>query len=223
MRGIARRASPPRKVRLPITPAVLRAIHTCWSQSPLTYDRIMLWAAFCLAFFAFLRAGEFTCPSLSAFDPAIMLVATDVQVDSHTSPRSLTIRLKRSKCDPFGLGVLVHVGRTFGRLCPVAALLSYLAIRSADPGPLFVFEDGSSLSRQRLVVEMADGLRESGIDPTGYKGHSFRIGAATTAAQAGLPDSLIQTLGRWKSSAFTRYIRTPVGALCAASTSLSCQ
>jgi len=43
-----------------------------------------------------------------------------------------------------------------------------------------------------------------------YAGHSFRIGAATTAAVMGLEDSAIQTLGRWESSlvsSYKRYIR----------------
>ena len=38
---------------------------------------------------------------------------------------------------------------------------------------------------------------------------SFRIGAATAAAQAGVEDSVIQLLGRWSSAAFLAYIRTP--------------
>ena len=34
------------------------------------------------------------------------------------------------------------------------------------------------------------------------------IGAATSAAAAGLPDNLNQTLGHWTSQAYRRYIRT---------------
>ena len=41
---------------------------------------------------------------------------------------------------------------------------------------------------------MRNALISHGIDPRAYAGHSFRISAATTAARAGLKDSLIQTL-----------------------------
>ena len=56
---------------------------------------------------------------------------------------------------------------------------------------------------------MRSALDVIGLDQTVFSGHSFRSGAATAAAQAGLSDSTIQTLGRWNSTAFLSYIRTP--------------
>ena len=45
------------------------------------------------------------------------------------------------------------------------------------------------------------------FSPTLFKLHSLRIGGASALAAAGVPDYLIQKLGRWKSLAFLQYIR----------------
>ena len=197
LRGVRRSVPParPRNTRLPITPELLRAIHRAWSSTPPDFDTIMLWAAFSLGFFGFFRSGEITCPSVEAFEPH-MLSPPDIAVDSHVSPSRMSVHLKRSKTDPFGAGLTVQLGRTGDTLCPVAAVLAYLAVRPPSPGPLFIFQDGSALSRPRLVQSLRRALTLAGIDASGYSGHSFRIGAATAAAKAGLPDSLIKTLGR---------------------------
>ena len=55
------------------------------------------------------------------------------------------------------------------------------------------------------MVAVREALTRSGLDAKCYAGHSFRIGAATTATQQGLQDSLIEMLGRWESSVYTRY------------------
>ena len=107
LKGVHRTTPVQRRRRLPITRSILRAILAAWSVDPLSFDRIMLWALFCLAFFAFLRAGEFTCPSLQKFDQLSMLAVGDICVDSRINPRCLSIRLKRSKCDPSGAGFWV--------------------------------------------------------------------------------------------------------------------
>ena len=208
--------------RLPITPEILRKIYGRWSQEPRTFDTTMLWAAYCLGFFAFMRSGEFTCPSLQAFMPHT-LSPTDIRVDSHTAPTHMTVFLRQSTTDQFGAGLLLHLGTTGDSLCPVISMLSYLAIRPPSPGPLFLFSDGSTLSRSRLVQSLRQVLPVVGVEATHYNGHSFRIGAAMTAARAGLSDSLIQTLGRWKSSSFMTYIQTPRRHLATVSATLASQ
>ena len=42
-----------------------------------------------------------------------------------------------------------------------------------------------------------------------YNTHSFRIGAATSAKEAGIDDLSIKMLGRWRSDTYQQYIRTP--------------
>ena len=51
------------------------------------------------------------------------------------------------------------------------------------------------------------------MDVRGFYGHSYRIGVVTTAAACSMKDSLIHTLGHWKSSAFMMYIQTPKDSL----------
>ena len=94
------------------------------------------------------------------------------------------------------------IGRAGTELCPVAAVLSYLARRPGSPGPLFIQQDGTPLTRSSLVAAMREALTSAGLDVAGYNGHSFQIGAALTAAQAGLPNSLIQFLGTGSQQPF---------------------
>lgn len=220
LKGVRRNHKPNTKAsRLPITPEILRKIHQNWSNEPPDFNHTMLWAAFCLAFFGFMRAGELTCPSHKEFRP-FMLAPDDIAVDSHTSPTYLTVRLKQSKTDPFGAGVTLHLGTTGDILCPVRAVLGYLAIRHSMSGPLFLFEDGVTFSRVRLVQSLRHVLSATGVNVAQFSGHSFRIGAATTAARAGLSEALIKTLGKWRSSAYSVYIRTPGQQLAAVSATL---
>ena len=207
LQGTARTARGiPRPLHLPITLDILIRLFQVWNELPNRYKGSTLWTAATLGFFGFLRAGEFTVVPNSDQVP---LTPGDVKVDSHTNPTLLAVTLRSSKTDPFGAGHTLYVGCTHSRICPVRAVLAYMAIRPQVPGPLFVYSDGTPLTRARLVTEVRAALTGDGMDLSRYTGHSFRIGAASSAARAGIPDSLIQTLGRWRSSAFQRYIRTP--------------
>ena len=96
-----------------------------------------------------------------------------------------------------------------------------MVVRGNSPGMLFRFQDGTPLTKSRFTQKFRQLLSQAGMDPTMYAGHSFRIGAATTAAARGVEDSLIQTLGRWKSSAYLTYVRLPAQSLAALSQQLS--
>ena len=85
------------------------------------------------------------------------------------------------------------LGRTNNILCPVSALLAYLAARGDGPGFLFLLSDGRPLTKHSSVREA---LSAGGVDSSRYAGHSFRIGAATAASTCGLNDSTIQAGGR---------------------------
>ncbi len=201
------RQAPRTDPRLPITIEVLRALKRVWLSVPPHPDSIMLWAAACTGFFGFLRAGEFTVPSHNAYDADVHLSLSDVSIDCHRSPSLVQLHIKQSKTDPLRVGIHLSLGATGADVCPVQALTQYLARRGPSPGPLFLFESGVPLTRVALVSYLRAALQQAGIPHANYSGHSFRIGAATTAAHCGMEDSLIQTLGRWKSAAYKSYIR----------------
>ena len=222
VKGLKRKAtSGPQRTRLPITPNILLHLKRAWEVMPAHRDASMLWAAATMCFFGFLRAGEVVAPGGSSYDASVHLSHGDVRLDSQADPQFVEVRIKASKTDPFRRGVSVYLGRAAGPLCPVAAVLSYMVSRGTGPGPFFTFGDGRSLTRERFVAAVRSALSTAGLNPGKYAGHSFRIGAATTAAQLGIQDSLIKTLGRWESSAYTLYVRTPRETLCSVSQRLA--
>ena len=208
LRGIKKlKEAAVRPGRLPVTPEVLKIFRHHWSPRASDFDVVMLWRACCLGFFAFLRADEFTVPSRAAYDLSVYLSVEDVAIDSRAAPSIIRLRLKQSKTDPFQQDVDIHLGKTESDLCPVTAVLAYLAIRRSAPAPPFLFRDCATLSRGRLISKVRGALAASSHDPSRYSGHSFRIGAAAAAASRSLEDSTIQTLGIWRSDAYKRYLK----------------
>ena len=91
----------------------------------------------------------------------------------------------------------------------MAVVLGYIAIRGPQPGPFFLNPRGQPITKAHFVGEVRIIIGSLGFPQEQFAGHSFRIGAATSAALAGMEDSSIQLLGRWSSAAFLRYICTP--------------
>ena len=148
---------------LPITPQILRLLHEQWSERSDDYSTVCAWATCCVAFFAFLRCGEFTCRSLAAYNHCILSLQ-DVTLDSRSEPTVVHLTLRYSKTDIFGAGVTIHLGRTNNTLRPVSALLAYLARRPPSPGPLFLLQSGQPLSREFLVSSVQQTLASTRVD-----------------------------------------------------------
>lgn len=218
VRGIKRCQGSPSSSRLPITDDLMLVI---WRSLDLRLaDHCMFWAACSLGYFGFLRASEFTVPNLSSFSSSLHLGVQDIAVDSPVAPSCMRIKIKGSKTDPFRKGCFIHIGVGRPPLCAIHALMTFLTLRGDAPGPLFLFQSGQPLSRSVLTDWLRQIMASARI-PGNFSSHSFRIGAATVAARNGVPDHLIQSMGRWSSNAYQLYIRTPSDVLAALSKKLA--
>lgn len=196
-----------KRTRLPITLSILKKMCNLLRSGILDmFTSYMFEAACTVAFFGFLRCGEFT-------------VHSDVHYDDYVSTEDVichdtfvTITLKKSKTDPFRHGVQIKLFKTNTDVCPVNAISKYLTLRSRvfrkQPMPFFVTKEGSILTRAFFINTLKVLLSHLGLNSDLYNGHSFRIGAATTAQEARIEDHLIKTLGRWSSNCYTTYIHT---------------
>lgn len=202
-----RKVQPPRMpTRLPITSNILEIILSVLGQGVFSpFTDIMLQCACSVAFYGFLRCGEFTTRQLP-FNPDLGLCIGDVSLLQN----KVSVTLKSSKTDPFRKGVTIHVFRNHSS-CPVSAMSKYLRVRLHDhylpSDPLFVCANGTPLTRNFFISCLKILLEKAGINPSSYSGHSFRLGAATTAAACSIEDHLIKTLGRWSSDSYCRYIK----------------
>jgi len=69
-----------------------------WEHQGIDANKTMLWAAFMISFFGFMRSGKLCVGTDGSFDPERDLTT---QVDNLDNPQLLKIHLKQSKADPF--------------------------------------------------------------------------------------------------------------------------
>lgn len=169
-----------------------------------TYTCRLYTAAFCLAFYAFLRIGELT---MSNNQQANVLQFGDITTSgkSENQPSRVHIVFHKYKhSDGSGHQITIQSEQL------VQALAGYEKIRGTTPGPYLIDQCGNPITRNRFASVLTLTLKYCGYDPKSFNTHSFRIGAASHAAQSGMSDAQIQHMGRWKSQAFLQYIRQVV-------------
>ncbi|XP_046565904.1 uncharacterized protein LOC124274582 [Haliotis rubra] len=196
--------------RQPITTHLLaeitRALPLVCSQS---YEAALFAAAYLLTFFGFFRVGELVAASARDSTNRACLFS-DITVAGDLS--AIQVHLRSSKTDQGGLGAYITIqALPNSPLCPVAAVQRFRCIRPTGTGYFFTHFDSSPLTKFQFQAVLKKALASipEPINPSLYSSHSFRIGAATTAALQGVSSQQIQELGRWKSAAYQTYIRIP--------------
>lgn len=214
--------------RLPITTELLMQMSKRLEAT--VYEHALYWAAATLATYGLLRMSEFCAhDSQNSQDPFKLLYLKQIQLYDkefkaiaisnsklYDTVAYFTIRLRSSKTDPFREGITIHISHATAVQAMINYLRkhprihhsnSYLLIQSISPS------SEVPLSRT-VMIEMTRKLLESmGHNSSLYHGHSFRRGGATSLAKQGVPDSVIQTLGRWHSECFKLYIDLPLNKL----------
>jgi hypothetical protein len=135
-----------KRTRLPITMSILHKICVLLQSGIFdTFTSGMLETACIVAFFGFLRCGEFTVFQDKQY---IDFLSID---DVICKPTHVNITLRKSKTDPFRQGIQLKLFRTNQSICPVVAVEKYLALRlqcfPSQPRPFFVTKEGSILTR----------------------------------------------------------------------------
>ena len=171
------------------------------------------------AFFGFFRLGELLPVTGAVYNPRTSLSWGDVAMDSLANPRMVQFHLRRSKCDQAGKGADVVVGKTGSDVCPVTAVLEYIEQWGLQAGPFSLDSSKKPVLKPWFVAQLCEVLCWIGFPPMDFAGHSFRIGAATTASLVGLEDSMIQTLGWWQSVALCQNPKGAAGHLAGTSPS----
>ena len=181
-------------------PITLTHIHTMYEHIDGIHhkeDAYMLKAAITVAYFGMLRVSEYTCTNTHRYDADWNLMQQDIFAMQHM----VIVHIKSWKTDLFRVSVSIRIAATSHTICPVRWVWVYLQSRRESYGPIFMFRNGRFLVRNDIAK-----LIKNSLDEINLNTHSLWAGGATNLANLGVPDYVIQIMGRWRSDAYKRYL-----------------
>ncbi|MGH0142346.1 UNVERIFIED_CONTAM: hypothetical protein FKN15_039241, partial [Acipenser sinensis] len=166
----------------PISTDLLLCLITALQQGCFNLLNDIVMETLCLtAAFGFLRYAEFSTSSTSSF-PALGLKLSDL---SQMPRNHFILQIRSSET------VQLSQGFSIFRQIPSSSTAPDLYLRDTGSQPVY-----------------APSCHGSGFLRTIFPPHSFWIGAAASAARAGINQHLIKSMGRWISSVVELYIRS---------------
>ena len=191
-------------VRLPVTlPVLTRLVLALPTVFTSRYKCLMFRSLMVLAFKAYLRVDEMVPRSRSQLRGCLhigdvllsYLVSTSFRrfkPSARHVPQSLQAR---GDCIP---GSPIYLG---------SFLREFLSVRDNIQSSFFTNANGSPMLSCEFDISLKRLLSVCEYQTTSFKGHKFRIGAATAAALRGESDAQIRAAGRWTSDAVRKYIQ----------------
>lgn len=192
--------------RVAVTPVILSKLFRYLDRR--SVHGALFRAAFSMAVFGLLRCSEFAWTGSD--DPAKLLLRSSVSFAADDS--GVKVNVSASKTDFFRKGCVIRIGcrcrpSSPDRICAVHELRNYMSLVHGLPNEPLFRVDGHILDRDMVVREILALCRKCGLDENVFKSQSFRKGGATALKNAGVPDSVIQVMGRWLSNAYRLYVQ----------------
>lgn len=203
LRGVSRARTDVKRERLPLTTGLLKQVVKVLDKAGPEAG-----AATAAAVKAAPCAGVYGPPRISELVPgnASRYAVKDTRASGlhfypPEKPKYMTIHVRSSKVGVPRRSTTIRIFATGAADCPVAAMLSWVAIRGLQPpgGPLFAFRPGTYLTRPKLTKALRDCLTKLGHRGASYASHSPRAGGAASLSAAGYGSGAPQLLGRWGS------------------------
>ena len=171
------------------------------------YYNLMIWAACSTAYFGLLRVCKFTASSPKHNTSFTNLFLSDITIDSHVAPQVANqnhFETVKDRSIQTGYTHLLRQNRS-----------SSLPSKGTNPlprqtwkqtWPIFILPTNWSLTRATFREACNAIFQNLKLHPHNFNTHSFIIGAAISAKQAGISDSH-KSLGKWRSNAYLKYVR----------------
>ena len=173
-------------------------------------DKDMIKAVMSTLFFGCLRAGELCVQDGTFFNRKLNVSIDDVTF--FHQKEYFVLHLKRSKTDTYNHGVDIYIGCSKKGICAYCFMRAYMSSiphTISRSSALFTHHEGLPLSKSYFISASKLLISQMGLDTSQYSGHSYRAGAASSAAISGFSEWELKLFGRWQSNIYSIYLRKP--------------
>ena len=206
------------KARLPIQRGFLEMIffevERYFSRRSQHYLEWLYKAIFLMSYYGMMRIGEVTMsPHVARAknvhmatnkDKILILLYTSKTHGKRHRPQKIKITSIKEDARQYRT-------QTHKHFCPFAVLRQYIHMRGcydSEEEQFFVFRDKQPVKPSHASAVLKLMIERLGLNSKFYSMHSFRIGRTSDLIKCKYPLDEVQRLGRWKSNAVLRYIRS---------------